>query len=441
MQPPRHRKPRLLSLSVIITLLLIITTFVVIPPLNPSLVFQSSADTNNNKTSATIMILRTSTNYNNNRNNNRKVSLEPSNTTVASSSSFLVVQKSKNERLVSPSSSNLTKSNLVWSINRTFYTYTNTKIKSQLINLENNSDSNNNNNNNNTSLAGNIFNRDINIALIAPTFTAAAYDDNSFYTFYNLYSNTSAATNVTSNLNLLSRKITNHDTLRASLVMLKLVDNLKLIDPHSHITILTDADVDNGSLFNNKNHDNNIYDLAILGHQEYVTQQEYDNLKKFVTNGGTMMLLDGNVFFAEVKYNAHTKTESLVKGHWWAFNGKSAWRSVGERWPQETSQWVGSNYLCYRCVSAFGNDPFEYTPHEEQYISNHNDSILLNYDAIITGKTKIDNKQPMIATYELNYQKGKVVALGIFSDDVIDNTKFNKFFDNLLIKYIATTRL
>ena len=47
----------------------------------------------------------------------------------------------------------------------------------------------------------------------------------------------------------------------------------------------------------------------------------------------------------------------------------------------------------------------------------------------------------MIATYELNYQKGKVVALGIFSDDVIDNTKFNKLFDNLLIKYIATTGL
>ena len=228
------------------------------------------------------------------------------------------------------------------------------------------------------------------------------------------------------------------DTLKASLVMLSLVDNLKLINPNSHITILTDADVDNGSLFNNKNRDNNIYDLAILGHQEYVTQQEYDNLKKFVTNGGTMMLLDGNVFFAEVKYNAHTKTESLVKGHWWAFNGKSAWRSIGERWAQETSQWVGSNYLCYRCISAFGNDPFEYRPHEEQYISNHNDSILLNYNAEI-GKAKIDSKQPTIAAYELNYQKGKVVALGIFSDDVIDNATFNKFFDRLLTKYATNT--
>jgi hypothetical protein len=383
-------------------------------------------------------------NYNRYDSSNIKAPSESSTNNIIPSS-FIVVQKNNIGERVSGSSlsnssnSNLTKSGVIVHINRQYYRYTNTKNKNQAANLENNNGNININNNNNKSLADDIFNKDINIALIAPTFTTAAYDDNSFYTFYNLYSNTSATTNVTSNLNLLSHNITNHDMLRASLVMLKLVDNLKLINPNSHITILTDADVDNGSLFNNKNRDNNIYDLAILGHQEYITQQEYDNLKRFVTNGGTMMLLDGNVFFAEVKYNAHTKTESLVKGHWWAFNGKSAWRSIGERWAQETSQWVGSNYLCYRCVSAFGNDPFEYTPHEEQYISNHNDSILLNYDAIIKGKIKIDNKQPMIATYELNYQKGKVVALGIFSDDVIDNTKFNKFFDRLLTKYATNT--
>ena len=385
MQFPRRRMSQLLSISITLILALIIATIVVKPTVNYGLIFRSSA--------------HASSVYNSSSSNN-----------------------------------NLTNSAVVVRTNRTYYIDTNTKSKNQLANLENSIHSDNKNNN---SSDDGIFHKAVNIALVAPTFTAAAYDDNSFYTFYKLYSNTPAGTNITSNLNLLSTTITNRDILSASVVMLELVDNLKLISPNSHITILTDADVDNGSLFSNNN--NNIYDVAVLGHQEYVTEQEYDNMKKFVTNGGTMMLLDGNVFFAEVKYNAHTKTESLVKGHWWAFNGKSAWRSVGERWPQETSQWVGSNYLCYRCVSAFGNDPFEYTPHEEQYVSNHNDSILLNYDAIIIGKTKIDNKQPMIATYELNYQKGKVVALGIFSDDVIDNTKFNKFFDRLLTKYATNT--
>jgi N,N-dimethylformamidase beta subunit-like, C-terminal len=432
MQSPRRRKSQL-HLLIVIILMLIITITVMIFPVNHSVVLQSLADTNK---STTTTMMRTSTNYNsNNNNNNRKVSLQSSNINIIPSS-FVVVQKSNTQVTVSDgnisNSSRPTKSTLVLNINRTYYT--NTKSKNQLTNLESNINSNNNN-----SVTGSIFNKDVNIALVAPTFTAAAYDDNSFYTFYNLYNNISAGRNVTTSLNLLSRKITNYDTIRASLVMLKLVDNLKLINPHSHITILTDADVDNGSLFNNENSGNNIHDLVILGHQEYVTQQEYDNLKKFVTNGGTMILLDGNVFFAEVKYDDHTKTESLVKGHWWAFNGKSAWHSIGERWAQETSQWVGSNYLCYRCISAFGNDPFEYTPHEEQYISNQNDSILINYDAV-TGKIKIDNKQPTIATYELNYQKGKVVALGIFSDDVIDNTKFNKFFDNLLVRYATATR-
>jgi hypothetical protein len=385
MQPvPRRRKSQLLSISIALVLALIIATIVVKPAVNYGLIFRSSAH---------------------------------------ASSAFNI-----------NSSNNLTKSAVVVRTNRTYYyMQTNTKSKNQLANLENSISSGNNNTN---SSNDGILNKAVNIALVAPTFTAAAYDHNSFYTFYKLYSNTSLGTNVTSNLNLLSKNITNHDILRASLVMLNLVDNLKLINPNSHITILNDADVDNGSLFSNYKN-NNIYDVAILGHQEYVTQQEYDNLKKFVTNGGTMVLLDGNVFFAQVKYNPHTKTESLVKGHWWAFNGKSAWRSIGERWANETSQWVGSNYLCYRCVSAFGNDPFEYRPHEEQYISNHNDSILLNYYAVITDKKiKLDNKQPMIATYKLNYQKGKVVALGIFSDDVIDNATFNKFFDNLLYNII-----
>ena len=43
----------------------------------------------------------------------------------------------------------------------------------------------------------------------------------------------------------------------------------------------------------------------------------------------------------EVKYNRNTHTITQAKGHWWAFNGKSAWKSVSERWRKETSQWIG----------------------------------------------------------------------------------------------------
>ena len=341
--------------------------------------------------------------------NNTHPTLVKSSSSSRVPSSFLIVQRSRGN--------NSTKSSLVLNVNHTYYTYE-TKTGKQASARENNP-------------VTSILNNDFNIALVAPTFTAAAYD-NSFYKFYKLYANTPTGRNVTGNLNLLSKRIGNQDVRTADFAMLRLIKNIKLINPHSNITLLTDASVDNGSIFT-KNRKNNVYDIVILGHQEYVTQQEYNNLKKFVVNGGTMIILDGNVFFAQVKYDKQTQTVTLVKGHWWAFNGKSAWKSVAERWKQETSQWIGSNYLCYQCISRFTNDPFGYRPHEEQYVTNHNDTIVLNYSAAITNH--LIHIKPVIATYELNYQKGKVIALGIYSDDIISNTKFDKFFDSLLLKY------
>jgi hypothetical protein len=38
----------------------------------------------------------------------------------------------------------------------------------------------------------------------------------------------------------------------------------------------------------------------------------------------------------------------------------------------ETSQWIGSNFYqrCRPCDFIFDNNPFNYLPHEEQYITN-----------------------------------------------------------------------
>ena len=143
---------------------------------------------------------------------------------------------------------------------------------------------------------------------------------------------------------------------------------------------MTDVDVDNGAVFMH-NKTRNKYDIIILGHQEYVTQREYNNLKRFVSNGGTMILMDSNFFYAQVKYNKKNQAITLVKGHGWAFNGKSAWRDVGERWKKETSEWVGSNYLCFPCVIIFHNNPFGYEHIEEQNITNPNARIILDYNA------------------------------------------------------------
>jgi hypothetical protein len=281
---------------------------------------------------------------------------------------------------------------------------------------------------------GKILSKGKSIALVLPTFTAAAYN-NSFYIFYERYAHITYGTNVTKDLNLLSSKVimtnlTSTTTTSSAFTIPKLIDSLK----KKNITILTDPDVDKGFIF--KRNNANLYDVIILGHQEYVTQKEYDNLRKFVVDGGTMIILDGNVFYAEVKYDRIDQTITLVKGHWWAFNGKSAWKSIGERWKEQTAQWVGSNYLCYECVGKFENDPFGYRPHEEQYITNPRDIILLNYNAsiVLFGDQHLMKSKPVVATYELNYGKGKVIALGIYSDDILLNDKFDIYLHNLFVQ-------
>ncbi|MGA8564091.1 MAG: N,N-dimethylformamidase beta subunit family domain-containing protein [Nitrososphaeraceae archaeon] len=174
------------------------------------------------------------------------------------------------------------------------------------------------------------FRKGVKIAVVMPTFTAAAYN-NAFYTFYEKYTHSPRGLNITTDLNLLSSKVTNEPSSSASgFAMVYLLGNLKWIRPDSNIAFLTDQDVDAGSVF--QGNGNNAYDVVILGHQEYVTQREYDNFKQFVGDGGTMIILDGNVFYAQVKYDSNTGNITLVKGHGWAFNGLSAWKSVNERW-------------------------------------------------------------------------------------------------------------
>ncbi|HZC20977.1 MAG TPA: N,N-dimethylformamidase beta subunit family domain-containing protein, partial [Nitrososphaeraceae archaeon] len=147
------------------------------------------------------------------------------------------------------------------------------------------------------------------IAIIKPTFTAAAYTD-SFYKFYILFMHTPPGKNVTTDLNLLSSKIPKQLTPTSSVsTMLFLSYHLKKLLPQSTIDSLTDADVDGSSGPSDifvKNGLDNKYDVLILGHQEYVTQKEYDNLKRFVANGGTLIALDGDLFHAEVKYDKRT---------------------------------------------------------------------------------------------------------------------------------------
>jgi hypothetical protein len=70
----------------------------------------------------------------------------------------------------------------------------------------------------------------------------------------------------------------------------------------------------------------------------------HNNLKKFVSNGGVIMFMDGNLFYAEVAYYPANHTEIFVKGHSWEYNGIYAKRGINERRAHETTSWLGSNY-------------------------------------------------------------------------------------------------
>jgi N,N-dimethylformamidase beta subunit-like protein len=302
------------------------------------------------------------------------------------------------------------------------------------------------------------FNNDTNnIALVEPSFTNAAYD-NSYYIFYKLNANTSDNQNITKYLNLLTSKVDKSSIIAGS-TLLSVRKNIEWLMPNYNIGLLTDIDVHDGSIFTEDNKLYNKFDVLILGHQEYVTQEEYNNLKRFVANGGVLILPYSNIFYSEVSYDKNSGSITLVKGHEWAFNGKSAWKSIKERWENETSQWVGSNYLCYSCNITFANNPFEYKHHEEQFITNPEVKILLDYNATISDHNNLqkvksnnsdseNNKDPTkisknlrIAAYEHDYKKGKVIALGIYPNGALmKDDRFNRFFDSILLKYTESLK-
>jgi hypothetical protein len=320
------------------------------------------------------------------------------------------------------------------------------------------------------------------IAFVRPTFTEAAYGENGFYSFYDKYDNsTDVGANVTSDLNMLTTllppsvaeiaeedyvahvapdqsqitPIFNHWSNLTALVpsdadqkkyWIPLTDHVKRMAPNSTITIMRDEDVHDSHIFWPDG--SNAYDVLVLLHNEYATQKEYDNFKHFVSNGGTILFIDANIFYAEVKYDKDKHTATLVKGHDWEFDGKVAKKSVAERWYNETKEWVGGNWLVNSISDkiSFANNPFNYTHFEEQFVNNPNDSILIDYgikfpkDYRYSFPDEFKQGNVTIATYELNQGKGKVIMIGLYGQRLMNNEAFLKFFDNIILQHVLAPR-
>jgi glucose/arabinose dehydrogenase len=309
------------------------------------------------------------------------------------------------------------------------------------------------------------------IAFVRPTFTEAAYQEHGFYRFYFKYGFIPFGKNITTDLDMLTVKtprsvseFVDENDLRhlsniTSLVpingtelrdvsyddfphpqkfWLPFISHVKKVAPNAIVTVMRDEDVHDGHIFYNGDNKINLYDILLLTHNEYVTQKEYDTLRQFVNNGGTIVFIDPDVFYAEVGYDKDNHTITLVKGHGWEFDGKGARRSVPERWYNETKEWVGGNFLPADINEniTFTNNPFNYTHFEEQYVNNPNAKIIIDYGIKFPQKDYFKDpslKQARVATYTLDYGKGKVIMLGLSAQLLAENQQFMKFFDHVIL--------
>ena len=299
------------------------------------------------------------------------------------------------------------------------------------------------------------------VAFVKPSFTFAAYQLNGFYNFYDKdYDQAEGTTNVTTDLNMLTVRVPDgpylhykddpfdspripsqqqyYDTLKELVEEKASSQNLDI-----DIADITDKEVHEGIIFDSAG--NNVYDVLFVFHQEYVTQAEYDNLKKFVVqNGGTIVFNDANIFTVEVKYDNTFNTVTLVRGHGWAYDGSSAWRAESERWLNENQQWVGSNFIEIPANEnvTFSNNPFNYDHSEEQIVTNPNAEIIFDFGVIEHTSyeigEQIDKEQHFpnfgkVAVYEMNSGKGKVINIGIYAHKLEDNEAFLDFYEEEIL--------
>ncbi len=279
------------------------------------------------------------------------------------------------------------------------------------------------------------------IALVEPSFTNAAYKDGAFYNFYAKYGFPSMDTEITKDLDMLKstlpkepfrtwdQKESEEDSPLQDNYFTSMSEAISKVLPDSRINEIKDEDVHLGRIFDSNG--NNLYDLIILFHQEYVTGVEYQNFKRFVGNGGTIFFSMSNIFTVEVDYSEKTNSIQFVKGHDWEFDGKVAKPGVAERWVDETKDWVGSNFLTdptFIPITYPGN-PFDYRHIEEQHISNPNDIILLDFQAKYPKGHKFN---PMVASYELNYGKGTVISSSIWGTSIKTNPGLWSFYENII---------
>jgi hypothetical protein len=286
------------------------------------------------------------------------------------------------------------------------------------------------------------------VGFVEPLFSYAAYQNNSFYNFYNRHYDDDVVRSGDIDL-LVDNKLPtgpfflyNHDpgqppTIPWIKYFTSLQENFEKIVPQAQVSVLSDLDIHHGRVFGTAN-GSNAYDILFLFHSEYLTPEEYSNLRQFVSNGGTVVFMDANTLYVEIKYDEARDSITFVKGHRWEFDGKAARKGVADRWQNDTSEWMGSNFISTKPAREdihFLNLPFRYNHTEEQHITNPNATVIHDYG--IYDPTDADFNVTS-ALYEMKSGNGKVLGTGIYGHTLADKTDFGKFlkiFDYVIVPY------
>jgi hypothetical protein len=296
------------------------------------------------------------------------------------------------------------------------------------------------------------------VAFLIPTFTLTPYNNygSSFYQFYGTYEHTAPGVKLATNLQWLSTKVNlkfnpallNHEATLYDFLVSKEAARCGLV-MGKNLWLTNDVLVDNGSLFVKGVRQ---YDVLIMGHEEYVTRAEYDQLRLFVHSGGRIVEMSGNTFWAQVTYNPRTRMETFVGGHGFEFNGAYAWRSDYEPFDAESGNWFGSTFAAGegpvsgavpQDTSKLGHGLKGYTDKGHAFTRYNHPSNEVNYVRNFTNTelvatfygTHYENgvmkhHPPMFAVhaYVHLYGKGQIVCLCIFGENLIGHDRGAQFF-------------
>ena len=285
------------------------------------------------------------------------------------------------------------------------------------------------------------------VAVVKPVFTSTPYSQypyGSFYAFFKKYDG--AVGNITNNLDWLRTNVASgmsynsgwgHTLPLYSFLASSAAKNCGIVLGRN-LHVISDIDVANGALFGPDR--SRRFDAVMIGHQEYVTQREYDQLRLFVAAGGRLVAMSSNEFYAEVKFDPVTQVETFVTGHGgYSFNGHTAWYGSSVRPPWNTGLWFGSTYCCFhrfqykgaianpstligQMLNEYygGRMALGYSTHEENAVSN------LSGTSIIA--TFLKRPGLTVASYAHGYGRGVVFCLCVFGEDLMSHDRATQYF-------------